>query len=255
MANLWIGIYIGFVWMPGNAKASSTYCKMGNIQSRVDGQACDPPEYTNISASEWRHCSLACAHIKECRATIFDHRRSFCMIMPQPCVLLKPYSDHVYQSFEYPCTKWVPAAKDNVEAVWIYERNNNKAYVARVFDNNDLLLGKLTDNFYGIDPSGSKTQGGSSQEKVVVDPSCSVTWVSYDATTGQPMPAGAFVGGFLRATNTPLYVSRQEAPDCDWALGYYNPINQKAWGECYGVQDSSKLEVMVARPRHDITWL
>ena len=184
MANLWIGIYIGFVWMPGNAKASSTYCKMGNIQSRVDGQACDPPEYTNISASEWRHCSLACAHIKECRATIFDHRRSFCMIMPQPCVLLKPYSDHVYQSFEYPCTKWVPAAKDNVEAVWIYERNNNKAYVARVFDNNDLLLGKLTDNFYGIDPSGYKTQGGSSQEKVVVDPSCSVTWVSYDATTG-----------------------------------------------------------------------
>ena len=160
----------------------------------------------------------------------------------------------MYQSFEYPCVKWVPAASDNVETFWIYEKNNDKAHVARAFVNNDLLLGKLTDNFYGINPSGSKTQGGSSQEKIVVDASCSVTWVSYDATTGQPMPTGAFVGGFLTATNTPLYVSRQETPDCDWALGYYNPINRKAWGECYGVQDGSKFEVMVARPRHFITW-
>ena len=253
MANLWIGIYIGFVWMPGNAKASSTYCKMGNIQSRVDGQACEPPEYTNISASEWRHCSLACAHVKECRATIFDHRHSTCMIMPQPCVLLTPRSDLVYQSFEYPCTKWVPASY-RVEALWIYERGLSKAYVAQAFVDNDLLLGKLTDNFHSMKPSGSYTRGGSSQEKIVVDSSCNVAWFSYDATTRQPMPAGVLIGGFLAGTNTPLYVSRQETSKCDWALGYYNPLNRMAWGECYGVQNSSTFEVMVAQPRHVITW-
>ena len=253
MAIVWIGIFVGFIWMPNDVKAS-TNCKMSNIQSRIDDQACEPLEYTNISTSERGHCSLACAHIEECRATIFDRRHSICMIMPQPCVLLKPRSDHVYQSFAYPCTKWVPAS-DKVEAFWIYENYGiTKAYVARAFVNNDLLLGKLTDNFHSINPGGSYTRGGISQEKMVVDSSCSVAWFSYDATSGQPMPADAMIGGLLTATNTPLYVSRQQKSGCDWALGYYNPINRKAWGECYGVQGSSTFEVMVAQPRHVITY-
>ena len=253
MASVWIWIYMGFSLTLGNADASELQCKFSNIQSPVDGHACEPPEYTNISTSERHHCSLACVHSGTCKATIFYQRNLVCMILLHPCILLKPYADHVYQAFEYPCTKWINAS-NAVDAYSIYETLNVQAYVARAFVGNDVMLGKFTHMFYAISPSGTKIRGGSNQEKIVIDASCNVTWVSYDATTGQPMPSGALIGGFLAATNTPLYVSRQAQSRCDWALGYYNPLNQKAWGECYGVQSNYIFEVMVVQPRDIINW-
>ena len=254
MTIAWSWVYMGFLFMLSNTDASKLPCKFSNIQRPVDGHACEPPDYTNISTSERHYCSMACVHNEKCKATIFDQRHLVCMILPQPCILLKLYVDHVYQAFEYPCTKWVNAY-NAVDAYWIYEALGVQAYVARAFVGNDFMLGKFTRKFHAITPSGIKIKGGSNQEKIVVDASsCNVTWVSYDATTGQPMPTGALIGGYLAATNTPLYVSRQAPTRCDWALGYYNPLNQKAWGECYGVQSSYTFEVMVVQPRDIFTW-
>ena len=254
MTIIWIGIYVGFLFTPGNGNASTAPCKISHIQSPVTDRACEPPEYTNISTSELRHCSLACVHHRKCKAIIFDGRHSVCMILPQQCLLLDPRVNHVYQSFEYSCTKWVNV-NDAVDTYWVYETLGNKAYVARAFMDNDLIIGKLTRDFHAITPSGTKRRGGSDLEKIVVDALCNVTWVPCDAIIGQAMPAGAVIGGFLAVTNTPLYVSRLATLNCRWALGYYNPLNQKAWGECYGVQSSYIFEVMVAEPRDAIIWL
>ena len=91
-------------------------------------------------------------------------------------------------------------------------------------------------------------------KKIVVGAFYNVTWEEYEVTTGQSMPAGAVIGGFLAATNTQLYVSREETSKCNRALGYYNPLKHKALGECCGVKLSHTLEVMVELLRHVITW-
>ena len=82
-----------------------------------------------------------------------------------------------------------------------------------------LIIGKMTDSFHCIKLSRSKTSGRSEKKK-------SYGWCflpyhleEYVAITGQSMSAGASTGGFLAATNTPLYVSRQETSKYNWALG------------------------------------
>ena len=206
MPSVWIWIYMGFSITLGNADASELQCKFSNIQSPVDGTECEPSEYTNISTSERHHFCLACVNSATCKATIFNQRYVVCMILLHPCISLKPYVDHVYQAFEYPCTKWINAS-NAVNAYSNYEALGVQAYVARAFVGNGFMLGKFTHMFHAITPSGTKIKGGSNQEKIVIDASCNVTWVSYDATTEQPMPIGALIGGFLAATNTPLFVS------------------------------------------------
>ena len=201
--------------------------------------------YRNISVTERRHCTLACIHNKECKATVHDSHHSFCMLLSEPCMLLRPRSDHVYQAFQRPCTKWVSSIDDD-HGYWITEYSL-RTYIARRFINDDLVVGKVTDMFRAIRPNDTASIRGGDYEKLAVDASCRVTWVPYDATSGQSMPTGALVGGFLMATNIPLYVSRLPHHDVN-LVGYYNPLNHMAWADFHGTRNGARFHIMVIQP-------
>ena len=165
------------------------------------------------------------------------------MLLPQPCTLLKARADYVYQSFQYPCTEWVPNDGD-VPGYWIPEHGGVTSYIVRRFINNDLVVGKVTLRFFAITPSDASIVQGGDYENLVVDTPCRVTWVSHDATSRKPIPTAALIGGFLSATNTPLYVSRINGQ----IVGYFNPLNKMAWGQHGGIKNDTSFEIMVVQP-------
>ena len=123
-------------------------CTTRKIQSHINDRACKPPQYTKIRTSEQQNCYLHCVHIRECKATFLC--LMFSLHAPTTIVhLLKPNVRHIPQFFEYPCTKLVPT-NDGIGACWVYEWDRVKAYVARAFVDNDLILGKLIDSFHCI---------------------------------------------------------------------------------------------------------
>ena len=97
--------------------------------------------------------------------------------------------------------------------------------------------------FFATDPTDGTDVIGGDCELLVVEPSCSVTWVAHDTTNGQPIPKGALVGGKLTATNTPLYVARMVYGGLLLG-GYYNPLNGKVWMSYSGPKSSTVFELM-----------
>ena len=250
MAMTYTRICVTFWLLLSNAQGLRSNCKFQNIQSSIYGQACEKQEYINISVTERLHCSLACINNRECKAIVLDLNHSVCMLLPEPCMLLTPYPDHVYQSFQHPCTKWVPNSH-SAPGYWIYEGIGKKSYIARTFINDDLVVGKMTKQFFAIDPNGTTVIKGGNSEKLVVDELCDVTWVSYDATSGKALPGAAFIGGFLAATYTPLYVTRlpvTTSAEVKKAVGYYNPLNRMAWGQLDGIRKGTMFEIMEVQP-------
>ena len=237
-------ICIVFYCLLSNTKPITADCNFYGIQRAEEGQACEHQEYKEISVPERRHCTLACTYRKECKAIVYDSRRSMCMLLLEPCMLLRPRSDHVYQTFQRPCTKWV--SSNDSHGYWIDELGL-RSYIGRRFVNHDLVVGKVTDKFHAIRPNDTTYIGGENYGKLVVDASCRVAWVSYDATSGQSMPTGAMVGGFLAATNIPLYVSRLPLDNIN-LVGYFNPLNHRAWADYYGPKNGTRFDIMVIQP-------
>ena len=142
---------------------------------------------------------------------------SVCMFLPQSCICwsltwgiyTSPLNTHVPNWFPQ-TTALVPVG------LWMGQSQGIcRASVCRQWFNS-----WQTDWQFPLhEPKGPKTSGACEQENVVVDASCHITWEEYEATTGQSMPAGALIGGLLAATNTPLYLSRQETSKCNWDLG------------------------------------
>ena len=219
-------------------------CLTVDIQPPVNGMACQPFKYSNITTIKLEFCSLACVSNQRCGAIIYDKTTGVCMLMHDPCFSLKPQFNHMYRSFKYACTKWV--AKDGISsAYWYFETDTQQSYVSRKVHRGNVLIGKKTHHFYVIDPMDSSVVTSRIYECLMVEPHCSVTWVSYDPTRSQPLPKGALIGGILTDTNTPLYVARQNVSNI-WVGGYYNPLNGKAWAEYLGATYSNtQIEVMV----------
>ena len=248
---IWMGLSMFVVF--SNADEIAPDCETRPIHEPIYDKTCETLNYKTLSAAtESYHCTLACIDSKDCKAIIYDNHNSVCMLLQEPCTLLQPHADRVYQSLEHQCTKWIPASQD-VPAYWIYEHSTTKSYVARMSINDDVLLGKVTSGvFWAIFPNGSvfqNTEGN--HETLVVDASCHVIWVWYDATSGKPLPAGAFIGGFWEDTS--MYVSRLHIHGL-LIVGYYDPLINLARGEMRGSNNRSRFDVMVVQSRHIISW-
>ena len=195
------------------------------------GKACQPFDYSNITANDQHYCFLTCAARSDCHGIIFDASRFVCMQLKGTCLTLESYPRHVYQSFEDECAKWVPESGDYNVYGWLFGRRTNTNIVARTFRDGDIIVGKLTNKFFYISGNGTVVMGGS-YERLVVDSGCDVTWDSYNSNSCLPLPPGALIGGVLTATNTPLYVARfRIAGEVYLFSGYFNPLNQLAWTE------------------------
>ena len=234
----------------GATPTTSTTCKSAITLPPVYNKACIPFGYRNISAPTQYHCSLSCIYDSNCYATIYDATRHNCMFLEGRCLLLQPSPGLVYQTFKHECINWVPNTGDYA-AYWFYEVGTIQIFIARTFHDGYLIVGKETQgHFYGVSCDGNSINKRSSYERLVVYPSCHVTWVDHDST-GQPAPAGVLIGGMLTLTNTPLYVVGLTAIGRSISRsfpGYLNPLNDLAWGELFGTRSMAQFEMLVVLP-------
>ena len=218
-------------------------CSKVYTRPAIDGMACQPFESRNITAVKLEFCSLACVQSQSCEATIYEKTVGVCILMNKPCFSLKPQFNHVYRSFVRECTKWVP--KDGTyQAYWFIEVNIERSYVSRKAHEGNIIIGKKTGRFYAIDPFDKQVVISGDYELLLMEPQCSVKWVTHDTTSGQPLPKGALIGGILTATNTPLYVARLSVSNMKIG-GYFNPLNGKAWADYYGAKNNTLFEILV----------
>ena len=237
-AAFWVPILMRQSW-------GLTSCTSTSVAPPTDGMACQPFDFRNVSAATRHHCSLACVPNNNCRALIYDATQHVCMLLTETCMLLHPYPGYVYHNVRITCTTW--EAEAGSENGFFYHDGFKLSGVARTSRDGDIVVGRTHSRFYGISSGGESFMSGSF-ERLVVDPSCDVTWVSHDSSTGQPLPTGALIGGIVTTTNTPLYVVRSDVQGY-MPSGYFNPLNNLAWAEWLGVYYITAFEVMVVVPR------
>ena len=239
--SCWLLIGIGIT-------PASTTCQSAVTLPPAYDKACKPFGHRSIATTTQYHCSLSCIHDSICYATIYDATRHNCMFLEGRCVLLQPSPGLVYQTFKHECITWVPNTGD-YDVYWFYDGDSmRKNFIARAAHDGDLIVGKeIEGTFHGVSRDGDYVTKGSDFERLVVYPSCHVTWVDHDASTGQPLPTGVLIGGILTSTNTPLYVARLMSGSKSFS-GYFNPLNDLAWGEMIGVKSMQNFEVLVTLP-------
>ena len=215
----------------------------------LKGWVCQPFDQQDVTISHvlYHHCSLTCFQRQKCQAFIYDKNTQACMILEEISVWPRPYMGHIYAISAPQCFKWEPHDSDH-QFYWFMETSSMKCFTGRRPHQDNMLVGKVTINFYTIDPSSLSVISGGSYEQLVVDPTCQVTWVPHNANSGQPLPSDALIGGVLTETNTPLYVVRQQVSGRMFTC-YYNPLNNKAWGEVSGSAKSTAVfEFMTIKP-------
>ena len=206
---------------------------------------CQPFGYHELTNIPYHHCSLSCFQNGQCEAFIYDTEGHACMILYKLCIWPRPHVGHIYVT-KPQCVSW-ESPDSYHKFYWFMESTSFKCYIGRRPHRENMLVGKVTNDFYSIDPNTLSFFRGGSYEMLVVDPFCQVTWVTYDANSGQPLPSDALIGGVLSATNTPLYVVRQQANGQHFT-SYYNPLNNQAWGMLDGsTKRSMAFEVMTIK--------
>ena len=253
MAVVCTGICVVFFVNVLRTRGETAECKSYDVQLKLEGRNCHAAQSAigTISVIERHHCTLACFRSKDCRATVYDSRHSVCTLFPQPCMLLRPRPNHVYRSFVQPCFKWISTCSKCNSNYWMIEFDNVKTYIARMYHNEDLLVGKLTNKFYAITLNGQTNTSLHGYEELVVDPSCNATWIWFNANSEQLLPECALIGGFAAVTQTPLYVSRLDISGRH-VVGYYNPLNSLAWGHWEKAVSRTTFEVLVIHPSYVI---
>ena len=228
--------------------ADASECIIGTQNHAFDGWSCQPFGHRDITNVPYHHCSLTCIQSLEWQAFIYNKQEWLCMMLNKPCVWTQPYAGHIYGISKPQCFTWENHDKP-YPFYWYYE-GAHKNYVGRRLLHGDLLIGKVTGSFHTVDPNSFSLVSGGSYETLVVDPSCKVSWLPYDANSGQPLPYDALIGGTLSTTNTPLYVARQ-LQGTIYITGYYNPLNNKAWGPSWSsgplILNSTVFEVMAVK--------
>ena len=237
----WLLIVIGIT-------PASTTCKSVVTIPPAYDKACKYFGHINISTTTEYHCSLSCIQESICYATIYDATRHNCMLLDGCCLLLQPFPGHVYQTLKHECVKWVPHSGDD-DVYWLYDGDSmRKNFIARSVHDGDHIVGKeIEGTFHGVSRDGDYVTKGSSYERLVVYPSCHATWVGHDYSTGEPLPTGVLIGGILTSKNTPLYVVKLVSGSKSFS-GYFNPLNDLAWGEIIGVKSRQYFEVLVTLP-------
>ena len=120
--------------------------------------------------------------------------------------------------------------------------------VGRHIESPDIIPGKLyvAGDFYSVfDGKEFSTTAG--REALQVNPECHVTWVSY--TVGNPMPAGAVIGGLLSKGDdflrNDLYVIQAKTLNDRLEFGYYDPETGLGYVGQQGVNTYTQMDLLI----------
>ena len=243
-------------WVPNLSKLVPS-CDVLSSQGMVTGAACPWDNPVNITGVTINECVLHCALDQRCNAVNYDVESDVCMRMAEPCPIIETQPHVHYQMLTVAakdeCVRWVATHDWNYQRVVKINQNVGGNYplgVARIeTTEGDILPGKWpnNDNNAFTIKSSNKFYGPHFDVLVVYE-ACSLRWVYYDASNGNPLPTGAIQGGHW-AEGTPLYVAAIYIRDDRRVVGYYNHETQMGTCEYRGVNNEQHMDILV------IVWI
>lgn len=222
-------------------------CQTSYSREPLDGIKCvsENQIYQNLTNTQWHICVIYCMQ-RSCAFINYNRPKRYCLVSDDSCAITEPAEDFTMAVFgpQWECLKWVNHTGADVpqDAVQFYDHLHDFIlWPARVRDNRNILPGKTTVH---TDWSWACLEGqwyDRSQDKEVltVAPNCMVTWQSF--TAGDPLPAGAVVGGQL-ADGEPLYII---ASTSIGSVGSYNPQTEDACVEFDGAHSVANMAILV----------
>ena len=243
--------------MPSGIMTSVLSCESSYIHGRLMGFGCAWDNRVNVTGVAEHECVLRCMLDKSCAAVNYDAKEKVCMWIEVPCPVLESHQYTHYQILAPQpvdgCIQWIATSNRNYPRIVKYKSNPNGYYrhaVIRLKRAGEVLPGKWSLSQQHASAVQNNMAFSDRQfEVLVVKESCSVRWVYYDASSGNPMTPGAIVGGHL-IDGTPLYVAIACLTENYHVAGYYN--HETRMGTClYGrVRNNRGIVKMLTAPSY-----
>ena len=223
------------VFLFGDLPHKARSCQVKFTKEPLVGYRCEPPSETAVSVAglSQAECTAACVRRKHCRLQNYvNNMTKHCLLFSTHCTSSKKDEEYVIRAFHphpdrHGCLTWVPFSGTfpTLNQGAVIHQSTSKQAVGRGTSGSAVIPGKLFDNLqlwsaYG----GNSFRVTENVEMLIIEPSCSVVWVSYLAAQGQQLPLNAVVGG-RDGDGTALYVARGQHQNDEFAsLGYYHPL-------------------------------
>ena len=216
---------------------NTSVCQQRHIQPPQGSERCVSDTEVYISKTGLhQYCTWLCMRNPKCQVINFNILDSLCLIGERPCLSVENDTDFltIIMSTKKPCLRWVKQHdKDEDKLISVLEDNgsSHSVSVVRCIMENNKIPGKFVSrwgeaffSWEGNEKHCAKNQ----TEILIVSRECNISWLPHDSTSGDPLPAGAVIGGQLNGTH--LYVSRKYAVhvtgyNAEYSLGYYDSVS------------------------------
>ena len=213
-------------------------CRQRSAHPSLVGLRCttDTEVYINkMGVQHNDHCTLLCMRDPTCQVINFNMTGRYCQLGRGPCMTLEREIDFVTTPIsEQPCLKWAHNINKDVYVNISFEEITGSSVfitVARARIGRNKIPGKTASGhnaMYYTSEGREMWLPKSECEYLLLSPECTISWVRYDSTSGNPLSATAVIGGNLN--DVPLYVARRSARHIPnnpvrYSSGYYDSVN------------------------------
>ena len=238
--------------------ASGASCQQMYMRPGRMGQRCmtDAEVYRNHTGVPQERCMWHCLRDLSCKVIDYNLVGSYCLLGHGPCASLQPDSDFVTtpMTMKTPCMTWVhqdtvpPTDMVNVYSFYIKPAQHDQtAMIGRAIVGSERIPGRYQPvsggGFYSLD-GGFHWFSAGEYELLAVSPQCNITWMSYDAGSGNSLPNGLVIGGSHNGDL--LYVARYKNHNDAYVTGYYSALGRELQAaDNAGVSTSTVMELLV----------
>ena len=222
-------------------------CLSVNTQEPKDGHRC--VTVTERYAIIQNVYSYLCTHIcmqqrANCDIINYNHERRYCQLTSETC--LKIVEDPEFTVTDFSCLQWVSLT--NVEDEMLVSCNTNYRWsVSRLERQSGFLVGtrySTGNHMYVWENVTNWWSLGYNGDVLQILPWCSANWVSYVA--GDPIPAGAAVGGYLgEDPSAETYIIRDSNDYRLKRCGYYDPDTKLGYVPHIEPDDLTDIDMLI----------
>ena len=231
---------------------SVTCCESFHLRDRLLGYGCAWNNQVIITDVAEHECVLRCMLDKSCTAVNYDVQDRVCMRMEVPCPVLETHQHTHYQILAPPpmdgCVQWLVSNDWNSPRMVKYNNKPGSVHgVARLDSAGELLPARWPrDSQKAFTVQNNDEFSHIVFEVLVVNKSCSLGWVNYNASSGNPLHPGAILGGHL-ADGTLVYVALFPVTSSRKLVGYYNHETRLGTFYYYKVRNTQgSMEILTA---------
>ena len=169
----------------------------------------------------------------------YNHEMHYCQLTSEAC--LRVVEDSEFTVTFYSLHTWVQL-EDVVGDMRVSCDARKEWFVGRLVVGSDVLVGNAGNSYAYVWKDG--TQYSNSRAEVLqIMPWCSTKWVPY--IPGDPIPAGAVVGGYVGNPPVEIYAIHGIINGVDKSCGFYNPETELGYAAYNGAHVTTEMDIPV----------